>query len=89
MRRRSLLIGITNIAASWRAILAGNYGPGVMHQAASRLGVGSSAGTDAPEFVELSDPPQVDAPPNFAEYASVEAISNGEPVFSLDNMMYI
>ncbi len=86
MRRRSLLIGITNTVASWRAILGGDYRPGLTHHAPSGLGPDSSA---SPEVAVPGDPPSVEAPPNFAEYASVEAISKGEPVFGLDNMMYI
>ncbi len=89
MRRRSLLIGITNIAASWRAILGGSNRPGPTRRAASGFGPVSSAAPAALEVAEPCGMPLAGAPPNFADYASVEAISNGEPVFSLDNMMYI
>ncbi|MGC1686989.1 MAG: discoidin domain-containing protein, partial [Candidatus Acidiferrales bacterium] len=89
MRRRKFLMGLMNFAAATRASAASLLGLGSVSQSVSARRPGRTnpdASIASPDVIEI---PRLNTPPNFADYASIEAESSGQPVYGLDYMMYI
>src|SRR5208282_6826189 len=78
---------MTNMAASWRAILSGFFHSASLTEAT--LGPGPATNTGEPGIAGVPESQSRQGPPNIEDYATIEAIVNGEPVYCLDYMMYI
>jgi hypothetical protein len=89
MRRRSLLKGIANVAAAWRAGLPGRIPRGETRIAPPSDRLALLAEPAAPSTETPTAPSLNSSPPNFADYATIEAMAGGEPVYGLDYMAYI
>ena len=89
MHRRNLLIGMSNLAAGWRAMLSALFTPASATRAAVILGAADMEAQSKPEALKAIVGPVEHNPPSFEDYASIEARANGEPVYGLDYMMYI
>ena len=82
MNRRKLLVSMTNMAASWRAILSGFFHSASLTEAT--LGPGPATNTGEPGIAGVPESQSRQGPPNIEDYATIEAIVNGEPVYCLD-----
>jgi len=89
MRRRKLLIGMSNLAASWRAMLSGLFSPASGIRRGAIPGAGGESAETSDHAGKTIVGPARDSVPNFEDYATVEARVKGEPVYCLDYMMYI
>ena len=87
--RRRLLFGMANIGAFWQTKISGlfdrNFSLRIASDSGNSIAQQYSAGSHE---TELNAPPK-SGPPSFEEYASVEAVSQGEPVYGFDYMMYV
>jgi hypothetical protein len=87
MRRRAILAAIANLAWPWRSGLSAFvYPPPLINSnpAPSRM-----PPIKAPGPKGATVDPSEQTEPNFEDYATVESMVNGEPVYNFDYMMYV
>ena len=89
MHRRKLLIGMSNLAASWRGMLSRLFSPASGIRAVAISGAGGESAETYHHAGKTIVGPARDSVPNFEDYATIEARVKGEPVYCLDYMMYI
>ena len=78
---RNLLIGMSNLAAGWRAMSA-LFTPASATRAAVFLGAADMEARQAREALKAIVGPVRHNPPSYEDYASIEARANGEPVWA-------
>jgi hypothetical protein len=86
--RRKILLGIANMGGLWPTRALGMFNTGSLIHPAS-LSTTLAADKQQSCVDAEANNKHTSAPPRFDEYASVEALSQGESVYGFDYMMYI